>query len=523
MPIILLLSPARRLRYFAFVLTLVLVSIAVTGCVQQVMRRVTAPENASTLDHRSPYLKAHLKNGNVAVISKWSVDQLKREVLGQGTLLSPNRTTLETGSLVIPIDSVALFETNVLKPSPAIISMAVVTGASAVLTIICLSNPKTCFGSCPTFYWSDGKDTTLVAEGFSSSIAPSLERTDIDALFSVKPVSRTLSLHLTNEALETHVIRQTVLLAAPKRGHAGVVKDHHDTLWAVTGYREPVACTDESGSCLDLVRAFDHRERYSLADSTDLAAKETVNVTFVSPHHQSVGLVIGSRQTLLSTYLYYQSLAYLGTRAVDFLSQLERGSATARTAAYGLGSILGGMTVELLQTDGTWRVVDSVLETGPLATDVVVVPLPAEHTDTLHCRIRLNKGHWRIDYLALADLDGQVAPIRIEPTEVRSFGNEDRKACGLLSSDAAVLVTMPGDQNDISYSLPPNPSQYEYFLESRGYYLEWMRDEWLAEENPAKAAQIFLDPEGFLKQAAPEYKRTEKEMEGYFWGSKYAR
>lgn len=516
-------SLAKRLRYSASVWTLVLVSVVATGCVQRVTRRVIAPENASTLDHRSAYLKAHLKNGNVAVISKWSVDQLKREVQGQGTLLSPGRITLVSGSIAVPIDSVALFETNVRKPSPAIISMAVVTGASAVLTIICLSNPKTCFGSCPTFYWSDGKDTTLVAEGFSSSIAPSLERTDVDALPGAKPLSTTLSLHLTNEALETHVIRRALLLAAPKRGHLGVVKDRHDTFWSVTSYREPVACTDDSGSCLDLVRAIDHRERYSLADSTDLATKETINLTFVSPNERSVGLVIGSRQTLLSTYLYYQSLAYLGTRAVDFLSQLERGSATARTAAYGLGSILGGMTVEQLQADGTWRVVDSVLETGPLATDMVVIPLPAEHNDTLHCRIRLNKGHWRIDYLALANLDGQIEPLRIEPTEVRSLGTEDRRARKLLSSDTAALVTMPGDQYDISYSLPDDASQYEYFLESRGYYLEWMRNEWLAEENTGKAAQIFLDPQGFLKQSAPEYKRIEKEMEGYFWGSKYAR
>ena len=60
------------------------------------------------------------------------------------------------------------------------------------------------------------------------------------------------------------------------------------------------------------------------------------------------------------------------------------------------------------------------------------------------------------------------------------------------------------------------------FLESRGYYIEWMRDEWLAEEDPVRAALMTADPEGALRLLAPEFKKTEGDMEDVFWRSRYA-
>jgi hypothetical protein len=85
------------------------------------------------------------------------------------------------------------------------------------------------------------------------------------------------------------------------------------------------------------------------------------------------------------------------------------------------------------------------------------------------------------------------------------------------------LVTMPGDAYEIEYRLPAAPERLELFLEVRGYYLEWMRREWLAEENPMLALRLMLDPGGALRSLAPEYKRAEPAMEAVFWSSRYAR
>jgi hypothetical protein len=84
-------------------------------------------------------------------------------------------------------------------------------------------------------------------------------------------------------------------------------------------------------------------------------------------------------------------------------------------------------------------------------------------------------------------------------------------------------VTFPGDEYTLAYRLPPDYANRELFLEARGYYLEWMREEWLAEENAAKAAHLFLDPAGAMRAMALEFKRREAEMEAVFWRSKYVR
>jgi hypothetical protein len=80
---------------------------------------------------------------------------------------------------------------------------------------------------------------------------------------------------------------------------------------------------------------------------------------------------------------------------------------------------------------------------------------------------------------------------------------------------------MPGDRYELEYQLPPG-NDYELFIDSRGYYLEWMRQEWLADENPLAALRLFADPAGMLRALAPAYKRVEPEMEQIFWRSRYA-
>jgi hypothetical protein len=74
---------------------------------------------------------------------------------------------------------------------------------------------------------------------------------------------------------------------------------------------------------------------------------------------------------------------------------------------------------------------------------------------------------------------------------------------------------------EIGYRLPEGSESFELFLEARGYYLEWMREEWLAEENPARAAQLWLDPSGALRDLAPAFKREEPRIETLFWNSRY--
>lgn len=493
--------------------------------IQTQTRKVFTPQEFSekikSVDGKSPFLKAHMLNGWSYVLKNWKVNEEARNVSGTGKLFDTDRKIVQEGDFVIPLDSVALFETNVVQASPAIAALSVLTAASIALSIYCITNPKSCFGSCPTFYASCGDKQLLVAEGFSASVAPALEATDIDALYRVKPVSPEFELKMTNEALETHVIRFANLLVAPKPDSGRVFVTSSGEFVQVSELISPVNCTGPEGDCLDRILKFDGSERYSATDSNNLATKETIELEFENVPETEIGLVIASRQSLLSTFLFYQSLAYMGNNVGEWLARLNRGKSFSKERASAIGKTLGGIEVQRQDESGNWAPVKSIHETGPLASDVRVIPLGKATTDHLKLRLRLTKGHWRLDWLALAKLGKKINPIRIKPYGVKRNNLMDSQVLEALLDSSKVLATFPGDEYALKYRLPQDYTNYELFLESRGYYLEWMREEWLKEENQTQALRMFTDPEGILKELAPEFKKIEPEIEKQFWSSKY--
>jgi hypothetical protein len=497
----------------------------ISGCssVQTMQRTMVEPSQPQTVDKKSPFLKAHMRDGSVYVLSPWSIDTIGRRVIGRGSRLDVNRVSEAASEQSIPIDSVALFETNVVKPHPTVGALTVVTGVSLAITALCLANTKACFGSCPTFYVSDGERPLLQAEGFSASVAPALEATDIDALYQARPTSRAFEVRMTNEALETHVVRWVHVLAAPRLDRGRTFATQSGQFWQASTIVPPQRCMAPEGDCLSALSAVDGTERFSTADSTDLAAREIIELEFPTPSGDTLGLVIASRQTLLSTYVLYQALAYMGRSAGTWLAALQRGDERTRTQSASLGRLLGGIEVQALDSSGVWISVGETQETGPLATDVRVVPLPHLPAGATRLRLRLTRGHWRLDHVALAQLSGRVEPLRLDPVFVRRDGADDANALALLRDSSRVLTTLPGDALTLVYELPRDFARYELFLEARGYYLEWMREEWMREENSARAAMMFLEPALALRILATEFKRQEAEMEKAFWGSRYVR
>src|SRR6185436_10282445 len=96
---------------------------------------------ASTLDQKSPYLKAHLRTGYVYVLGTWSVEA-GNVISGNGRLLDAGRRLVSSGDFRFPSDSVALFETNVVSMSGPSRAMTVMAGITAAVAAICATNPK---------------------------------------------------------------------------------------------------------------------------------------------------------------------------------------------------------------------------------------------------------------------------------------------------------------------------------------------------------------------------------------------
>ena len=494
------------------------------GCGPMLKRKLTAPAQFQSLDSRSPYLKAHTHDGKVYILSSWKVNSENQTVTGQGELLNINREILETGELTIPINSVAIFETNTQDIPPEVRVRAVVYFAAAAVVgigVYGLSQPVGSYGSCPTFYVSDGNRPTLQAEGFSASVAPVLEASDVDALYQARPTQRHFEVQMKNEMLETHVVRHVDLLTIQRQSGGRVFQTADGTFWETETIVEPSAAAAPEGDCLPLLRAVDGQERFSEADSEYLATREILDLEFESVPVGSNGLVIAARESLMSTFLFYQGLSYMGRSTGQWIAALERADTNVKKAVTGIGQTLGGIEVLLQDDTGQWVSVGEVKETGPLAVDVHLVKLPAIKHERVNIRLRLTKGHWQLDAVKLVKLGEQLEPVRLSPIAVNQNGVSADEAHQLLTDRKAVLTTLPGDIYTLVYQLPKDFENYELFLESRGYYLEWMREEWLTDENPALAAMMLFNPERALRVLAPEFKKVKVDMEKKFWGSRY--
>ncbi|MFZ8846868.1 MAG: hypothetical protein ACO2O6_06700, partial [Candidatus Hydrothermia bacterium] len=169
----------------------------------------------------SSVIKVHMKNGSLYILNSWNVDENKRILKGNGTYYSIDRTSSNVNNFEIPIDSIAVIESNEVVPSKAIDLLVLAMRASFeifpylvyVSFVLTGAIIEAIIGSaCLAFYINNH----LIAEGFSSSIASPLEAEDIDMLYNVKLENGELSIKMKNEALETHVVRYANVLAVPK-------------------------------------------------------------------------------------------------------------------------------------------------------------------------------------------------------------------------------------------------------------------------------------------------------------------
>jgi hypothetical protein len=477
-------------------------------------------------------LKVHMQNGDLYILMPWRLAEKGGLVTGKGQRYDPQRDVVAQGDFRIAVEDIALVESSQgriagLSSLGGASGLASLTVFFGTLSVVCAIDPKSCFGSCPTFYMN-GDDGAPDAEGFSQSVARVLEARDIDALPYARLTDDRVSIVMRNEALETHAVRRVRLLAVPRPAGRRALATPDGRFFLSSARLNPASCRAAEGDCRSAVMALDRDERTSPANARDLATRETIDLVF-PPAPPRAGIVIGARQTLLTTFVFYQTLAYLGSHAGEWLAALERGGPTAGYAAMAPARRLGGIEVDVEQADGaTWCRAGSFDEPGPIAGDLQIIPLegcaPAAGRP-LRVRLRLTQGHWRLDYVALARIDESAIPIALEPERVEMSGRPQPEALRSLRGEDRRLITLPGDRYEISFRLPgiEAHSQIELFLESEGFYYEWIREEWMQEENLAMALHMFADPDDALRRLAPAFKAQEARGETVFWNSRLGR
>ncbi len=513
--------PSRRLaRRIAMVLALVVISAGCRGAVKREIHPVT-PEGLRAVEKSSTkHLKAHLKSGELLVFDEWSFTQ--GGIVGHGVRHSVDRSEQTRQAFREPFSNIALIETNEQRLPASAAIMAIVTGASLGLTTLCIVDPKACFGSCPTFYvaGADG-ELRLSAEGFSDAIAPSLEKSDVDALWGWKPAPDELRVVMRNEALETHVVRGVELLALPLGDVDEAVQMTTGEYRGVASLHAPTSCEAEQGDCTALVTSSDRQEWYSTSDGEDLGSREHIELRFEELPQGELALLLRFRQSLLTTFLFYTMLGYLGEQTGEVFAALERGVLPFDPLAE-FNDAIGWIEVEAWDpTTSEWRAVGRTTEAGPLAKNTVALALPAwAGSRDVRVRLDVTRANWRFEQLAVAALGAPITPKVLRPVTAKTLAGED--VVGALHDPARTVVTMPGEEVELTFE-SPGAGPHAYLLRSRGYYIEWMRDEWVAEEDPVRAAIMMASPRRALRLLAPEFKERELQMEQVFWGSKYER
>jgi len=152
---------------------------------------------------------------------------------------------------------------------------------------------------------------------------------------------------------------------------------------------------------------------------------------------------------------------------------------------------------------------------------VQLVSLPTLGTGRV--RLVMARGHFRLGMVALADIGEQVTPRRVAPARITTVAGDAELGRRWLAGEAPQLVTLPGDEHRLEYDLGADAEGLELFMQARGYYLEWMREAWLAEESDYRLAKLFKWPSAALRDLAPAYKQVEPDIEAMFWKSRYVR
>jgi hypothetical protein len=461
--------------------------------------------------------KVHLHDGSVVLFPEGFT--LQGEFLkGTGTRWDLTRTSAMLVSRV-PLESVAGVEYYRDETAVGHTTLAAVAVVAAIPVGIAMI--KVIFGSCPTVYSAEGE--VLEAELFSRSIARLFETSDLDRLTHVDDSGGEVILQVTNEALETHYIDHLGLLGVvhPARfevfpGPAGDVVPFGSTApltSAVSRWGDDLA---ETLSSRDEIA---YRSNERLVDElTQTVSEDWIELEVaVPPGAETMSLAWRSRNTLLTTVLFYDViLGSQGVGAIDWQGSQLEDPAYARDFTRWFRTHFG---IRVEMDDGVaYHEVGYIPATGPIAWHEAAMKLPLPQTPTARLRLSFLPDNWMIDWVAVSfETTADYSVERLPLLSAESLtGGSARETVALLSEvDGDRLVTHPGERYALRFtgiSVPPGRDR-TYLVASHGYYVEWLRPEWLTVPHPA----LLKFDDALIRKTAQQWQVRRDELEREFF------
>ena len=472
------------------VAALALVAAACVISTTNHVERTTLRPGATSVE--SP-TRVHLADGSVAVFL-YGVSVDSAGVHGDGRRYSPLRDS-STRVGIVPLDSVVGAESytrSVNEGRTLVYSAATTVGSIALF--------KAIFGSCPTIYSGEGDSARLESEAFSYSIAPLLEKRDLDVLAAQPDAAGELRLEVRNEALETHHIDHVELIEVAHRAGETVLPAPYGDPVAFSAVVPVTTARDRAGRDVRRVLAAADDVPFGTDDSTlaraiddERAHEDWIDVTVPRPAGaDSVAVVLRMRSSLLTTVLFYDyMLARPGARSLDWTARdLGRITTVAGLGRWYTREL--GLRVQV-QEGGAYRQVARLVDFGPIAWRNVAVVVPAT-SDSVRIRLAFLADEWRIDRVAVAGRVRRVAGRAVPVSRVTDGdGREHADARDAIASpDARRLATSPGQRMRLHFLTGParDGGARTFLFAAQGYYTEWIRGAWLR----APADTLPFDP-----------------------------
>jgi hypothetical protein len=457
------------------------------SCSYPIPKRTTAQTISGAKPVETP-VKIHLTGGSVMLCLKGFV-MIRDTILATGRESGPDREVEIPRSRRIPLSDVVGIEyydedVQGARALSSVLLGATVTAEVGFATIVLL---KAIFGSCPTMYTLTNGKETLEAEGFSYSIGSWFEMSDLDRL-STSNVSGSFTLRVKNEALETHYIDALKLSYVDHPFGSQVFPTSEGSYILTTHLVPPDAAVHRDGcNVLRELTSIDG-QCHELDASTMLQLfesrqKEWIECRVANPlHSDEVTVVLRARNSLENTVLLYDvMMRNQGLSVLAWTASLNKNWWYAWRLSRWYKEFAG---MEVLVKEGeTYESRGKIFDTGPLAWKDVAIRIPVDaKNDHIVLRLQTLPDNWKIDRVAFDFTPAiDVTPHDVPVTSAVGTVPQSSKAVEklLADDDHSYFVTYPGESVDLGFILPPLQQVRTIFVKSRGYYVEWIRPEWL--------------------------------------------
>ncbi len=518
-------------KLIPIVLAIIVAIISMSGCNRTYEAVRVDGDTLPTSIYISEQAKAYLKNDNILVI-KDGFEIRDNQIVGTFEMYDYKGNLIGIEDKVLLDSIVAITQYKETTSGGVYLAdvMNVIFGVPlSFLAIYCLACPKCCFGSCPTVYTFSDDGELLQSELFSKCISRQLEEDDLDRLEFKVPDNGQIKLKITNEALETHYINKFNLIAIKHTEGTKVFQTDKNSFCQINELTTFQSATSSSGEDVSELLISDDEFSFRSKEEKFLELREKpvkdfIEIDFKNPHHKDkVKMFVKFKNSLLSTVLLYDVV--LGSQGINALEWTKKMNddyvyAMQFKTVY---DFFSGITIQLQRND-KWIEVGKLQDAGPINWKYCVAELPVDKNQDIKVRLSFIPDNIMIDFVAIDTTDSNDSLLKeyLTPYSLVNYQSEERNEFinDINSEDELYLVTNPGDSYTLYYNYQvTSDSDLTFFIESRGYYNEWVRGNWIKEKNTIYTFNLF-DIQATFDQLVKSWMENKELLEKEFFNSR---